>query len=348
MRLSRTGLTILFILAVGMPLARAETNAIPLSLTLTAYQDGLVMVEEELEADPLELRTVIILHGNEFTGFRVMDEAGNPLDIHVNGQTAVIDSIGASMLQVTYFSKGLIVMDSDVTSLSVSSPIPVMIILPAGADFFDMSDIPMRIGVTGDHSYLEFASGDVFVYYLMGLPKLNRESVVSIENAETYITIKSSEGYTMNGARKILEESIALYSAGEYLASKNSADDALELAVKTVAFADSASVYIVEAEAALDSVIHTSNNLEEIVQATERISLAKDYFDSGYYREASAWASNALLLAQSINEVQVFIVNRQFVGKCLGISMVSLILFMVINKKLRLSQFLNTYLGVET
>jgi len=346
-RLGKTGLTLLFILAMSLPLVQAETYAIPVSLTLTAYQDGLVKVEEEFEADPLELRTVINLHGGEFTGFQVKDEEGNPLDIHVVGQTAVIDSIGASVLQVTYFTSGLVELDSDVMSLSVSSPTPVMIILPAGADFFDMSDIPTRIGVTGDHSYLEFASGDIFVYYLMGLPKLNRESIVSIENAETFIAMKTSEGYAMNGARGILDESTALYASGEYLTSKNCADDALELAVNTVAFADSASKCIVEAEAALNSVISTSNNLEDIEHAAERISLAKDYFDSGYYREASVSASNALLLTQSINEVRIFIVNRQFVENTLRISITSLIIFIVINKKSRLSQFSNAILEVE-
>ena len=326
MRLGRTRITLLFILALSMPMVQAETDAIPLSLTLTAYQDGLVKVETEFEADPLELRVAINLHGDQITGLHVKDEEGNPLDIHVVGQTAVIDSIGASMLQVTYFSNSLIELDSDVMSLSVSSPTPVMIILPAGADFFDMSDIPTMIGVSGDNSYLEFAPGDIFVYYLIGLPKLNRESVVSIEKAETFIAIKSSEGYALEGARGILDESISYYSSGEYLASKKYADDAIELAVTTVAFADSASSYIVEAEAALDSVMYTTNNLEEMEQAAEKISLSKSYYDSGYYREASSSASNALLLTQSIREVKIFIVNHQFVENALGISIITLII----------------------
>jgi len=348
MKLGKTGFAIFFILAMSIPLVKADRSASPLSLTLTAYQDDFVKIEEEFEADPMELRVEVDLHGDEVTGIHVQDDEGNPLDIRVVDQTALIDSIGATAFQVTYFSKGLVMTSSNVASISVSSHTPTSIVLPIGADFFDMSDIPTRIDVFGGQTHLEFASGEIYVYYLIGLPKLNKESLASIESAESYIVAKSSEGYAVEGAQGILDEAMALYESGKYLDSKNCADDALTLAVKTIVCADSARDCIGEAEAALDSVRSTSNNVAEIESVTENIANAKEFFDAGAYREASVSASYAILQIQSISELRLFIVNRQFIGNIVVFSLITGLIFISINKKLRLSLFYNNIMGVET
>jgi len=348
MKLGKTGFAILFILAVTMPLVKAEMDASPVSLTLTAYQNDLVKIEEQFKADHMELRVAIDLHGDEFLGIHVKDDEGNPLDIQVMGQTALIDSIGVTTFRVTYFSNGLVKTSSNVASISVTSRTPTSIVLPLGADFFDMSDLPIRIDVLGGQTYLEFASGEIYVYYLVGLPKLNQESLASIKSAEAYMVVKSSQGYAMEGALGILEEATTLFESGEYLESKKCADDALKLAVNTVVYADSARDYIFEAEAAIGSITSTSTNLADMELAAENIAHAKAYFDSGSYREASALASKAILQIQSITELRIFIVNRQFIETGAVLSIITGVIFVSINKKLHMGLFSNAIKGAET
>ena len=285
----------------ALTFAQAQPDYIPQSLILTVYSEGTTKAEYHVASEPDLVRVEVPLFGPPFTNLVIRDEEGNPLSSSTLNANVTVDSIGASELYFTYLTGNLTTSDGSMWSVDVASPVETIIILPRGAAFFDMSDIPTEVGTMGDKQYLRFQPGDISIYYLMGMPDVAEEAENSITNAESYLNEKESEGYILTGARDILDQAKALYGSEQFLESKNNADDALEIASDTIEYADSAAT---ELENAVDAMnmAKSERRIEGLSTAEASLESAYTFYEAGSYRKAEVAALQAYEQALTANE----------------------------------------------
>lgn len=142
-----------------LPVAHCAQEYTPVGLTLTVFSDGAAKVEYNVESNPDKLRVAVQLFGAPFINMVIRDESDNPLDSTASGETVTVDSIGASQLTFTYFSRSLTTQNGPTWSVNVTAPVETRVVLPEGAALFDMNDVPTGIGAAGSCQYIDFNPG---------------------------------------------------------------------------------------------------------------------------------------------------------------------------------------------
>lgn len=305
-------LTLVVILAVTMHLNPVNGAPQDDSISLTIYGNGLTKVNYVMDSDPMDVQVFTELVGDNIQNLIVRDENGEPLDYQLTYSTVIVDSIGATQLSFTYYTESLVKTEAGLTFVSLDSPTPVSIRLPEGSDFFDMSHIPIQISVLDGVPYLVFEPGDIYVYYLIGLPELNQESLASLSKAEAYITTKQSEGYHLDGAIELVEQARTVFTDREYYTSKALADDALKVAVKTIESAEQVSQRMKTVKIILSSKKNTPLS-ESYTQGSEVLDLAQAQYDRGEYVKASLTLMDFAKLDFAGNNVTVYSLIPQFI-----------------------------------
>ena len=245
------------------------------------------------------------LFGPPYINLVIYDEEGYPLGSSTNGDNVIVDSIGASELHFTYLTYNLTFCNSVIWSVNVTSPVETTIILPKGAAFFDMSNIPTNIGTVGDKQYFQFEPGEIFVYYILGLPRLDEEAENSIMKAESYIFKKEADGYILTGARELLSHAQDLFDQGHFLEAKNNANDVLGIAVSIIENADAASIEMEKAQKAVMEA-EAEGRTDGLSESKLDLNNSMEYLSDGKYRQAVTTAQHAYELAISAKEPNEF------------------------------------------
>ena len=277
----------------------------PAELSLTTFSDGTTKVEYNVECDPEKLRVDVELFGPPFINLVIYDEEGCPLGSSTDGQHVTVDSLGASELRFTYLTYNLTFFDGAIWSVNITSPVETSVILPKRAAFFDMSAIPINIGAIGEKQYFQFEQGEIAVYYILGLPRLDEEAENSIMKAESYISAREAEGYILTGARELLSQAQDLFDQGQYLEAKNNADDVLGIAVSIQENADAALAEIERAEKAV-SEAEAEGRTSGLSESRLNINNSRDYFDDGKYQQSKIAAQHAHKIAISAKAINDF------------------------------------------
>ncbi len=272
-----------------LPLVCAQNSEIP-GMTLTIYSSGITRVEYSVESDTNRVRVKVQLPGPPFINMVIRDESGYPLGSTASGPNVTVDSIGAERLFFNYLTESLTSQDGPTWSINVTSPVETRIVLPEGAALFDMSDVPLAIGVYGESQYMDFSSGDIWVYYIVGMRQLEVETRDLINKTGSYIAEKEAEGYILTEARTTLERAQSSFNRREYLASKNEASDALGIAKITVERADLAAQELEYAREAVNQAT-AQGRLQGLSAADSGLSAAEELMNSGMYVDAKARAS---------------------------------------------------------
>ncbi|HEX9914041.1 MAG TPA: DUF4398 domain-containing protein [Candidatus Bathyarchaeia archaeon] len=272
-----------------LPLVCAQNPEIP-GMTLTIYSSGVTRVEYSVESDPNRVRVRVQLPGPPFINMVIRDEEGYPLGSTTSGPNVTVDSIGAQRLFFNYLTGSLTSQEGPTWSVNVTSPVETRIVLPEGAALFDMSDIPMAIGVYGDSQYMDFSPGEIWVYYIVGMRQLEVETRDQLNKTGSYIAEKEDEGYILTEARTTLERAQSSFSRGEYLTSKNDANDALGIAKITVERANLAAQELENAREAVNQAM-AQGRLQGLSTADSRLAAAEELMSSGMYVDAKAQAS---------------------------------------------------------
>jgi len=309
---ARIVLAMTIVVALLLPVACCDQDYTPMGLTLTALSEGAIKVEYAVESDPNKLRVAVQLFGAPFINMVVRDESGNPLNSAATGDIVMVDSIGASQLTFSYFSRNLSCQEGPTWRVNVTAPIEARVVLPEGADLFDMSDVPLRIGTIGSYQYIDFSPGDICVYYIMGLPRVQEEAQESINKTENYVSEREAEGYVLCEARAALRQSKSLFEESEFLASKNGAEDALEVAMITLDRAISAADMVGKAKTAVDQAT-LEGRTKGLSQAEAGLASAQTLYSSGEYVEASAVAAEAYQKAVSASKPTEDLFTNQLV-----------------------------------
>ena len=287
-------LVILIILLsmISTPSILAQSDITPLSLTLTLYSDGTTNVDYYVNSDPTKERVETNLFGENIENLVVRDEDGNPLETHILNETVRIDSIGATELHFTYQTDSLTQENKLIWLANITSPVNVTFILPKNANFLDISEIPLDIGVIGESQYLQFASGYQYVYYIIGLPSVVQEANTSIAKASEYITKKDAEGYMLAGAIELLIEADTHFHTEEYLEAKNSADEALLIATDIIEYANAAESALQSAEESINEAKSQQRTIG-LENAESSYEEAIGLYEGGLYRNAEIVAIRA-------------------------------------------------------
>lgn len=305
MQRARPALVIFTFMLLMLPVITLNAEYLPVSLTLTTFSDGTTKVEYYTESDPDRLRVDVELFGPPFINLVIYDEEGNPLGSSIDRDKVTVDSIGASELHFTYLTYNLTFRNGTIWSVNVTSPVETTIILPKEAAFFDMSSIPTNLGTVGEKQYFQFEPGEISVYYILGLPRLDEEAENSLMKAETYISAKEADGYVLTGARELLSQAQDLFYQGQYLEAKNNADDVLGIAVSIIEIADAASMEMEKAQkAVLDAEVE--GRTEGLSDSKLDLNTSLEYFSDGRYRQAVTAAQHAYELAVSSKEPNEF------------------------------------------
>jgi tetratricopeptide (TPR) repeat protein len=276
-----------------IPLTSAQEEYTPVSLTFTLYSDGAARAEYKVESDALQARVEVELFGPPYSNLVIRDDEGYPLVYSVDEANATVDSLGALELTFTYLTISLTAKEGIVWAFNVSSPVSTLIKLPEGAAIFDMSDVPTEIGMDGSRQYIVLEPGDLSVYYMIGLPDVEREAQESLAEAETYLGDLESMGYVLTEARSTLAQAQDMYDSEQYVESKNRAQLAVSTADETVEDAVDAYEEMGLASEAL-SQASSNGRTQGLNEAESSLEAANAYYGEGRYGDAASYASQAI------------------------------------------------------
>ena len=261
-------------------------------MTFILYSDGTARTEYLVESDALQARIAVELFGPPYNHLVIRDDEGNPLVYSTEEANVTVDSLGALELTFTYLTMSLTTKEGIVWTFNVSTPVSTRIKLPEGAAIFDMSDIPTDIGVDGSRQYIVLEPGDLSVYYMIGLPDVEREAQEALTEAESHIGDLESMGYVLTEARSILSQAQGLYDSDQYVESKNRAELAVKTADETVEDAVNAYGDIGRASEAV-SQASSDGRTDGLDEAQSSLEAASTYYSEGNYAEARIYALQA-------------------------------------------------------
>jgi len=275
-----------------IPLSWAQEDYTPVSLTFTLYSDGTARTEYLVESDALQARIEVELFGPPYNHLVIRDDEGNPLVYSTEEANVTVDSLGALELTFTYLTMSLTTKEGIVWTFNVSTPVSTRIVLPEGAAIFDMSDVPTDIGVDGSRQYIVLKSGDLSVYYMIGLPDVESEAQEALTEAESHLGDLESSSYVLTEARSILSQSQDLYDSDQYVESKNRAELAVTTADETVEDALNAHEDIGRASEAV-SRASSDGRTDGLAEAQSSLEAASTCYSEGNYVEARTYALQA-------------------------------------------------------
>ncbi|MDK2913785.1 MAG: hypothetical protein PWQ79_700 [Thermococcaceae archaeon] len=168
------------------------------SLTLTVYEDGYVLVNETITTVNYTVVLEVPLLGEHVEGILAVDERGEVLPVEIEGGNATVYFEDSQLITLSYYTPDLTSKEGPVWTLSLESPVPVRILLPADAVIVDLSSIPLEIKGTT----VLMPAGNVTVSYVL-------------EGAgATYTTGSGGDSYTTSGANAGISQSSAPQKGG--------------------------------------------------------------------------------------------------------------------------------------
>jgi uncharacterized membrane protein len=160
--------TLLLLLAsqFSSTLVLADGPIVSESLTLTAYLDGFVLVDHKLELNETYPSVNVSLLGEAYEELLVVDAQNLPVDYSLIDGKASIYSLGASRIQISYFTADLTSKTGKYWTLSAEASINATVVLPADASIISLNSVPELIESSNDQVYLVMPAGVIEITYI--------------------------------------------------------------------------------------------------------------------------------------------------------------------------------------
>ena len=160
--------TLLLLLAsqFSSTLVLADGPIVSESLTLTAYLDGFVLVDHKLELNETYPSVNVSLLGEAYEELLVVDEQNLPLDCALNDGEAMVYSLGASRIQISYFTADLTSKTGKYWTLSTEVSTNATVVLPADAAIISLNNVPELIESSNDQVSLVMPAGIIEITYI--------------------------------------------------------------------------------------------------------------------------------------------------------------------------------------
>jgi uncharacterized membrane protein len=161
--------TLLLLLAAPQfspTLVLANGPATSESLALTVYLDGFVLVNHELELNQTYPSVNVSLLGEAYEELLVVDEKSLPLDYSVATGKAIIYSLNATRIKISYFTPDLTSKTGKYWTLSTKVSTSTRVILPEDASIISLNNVPELIESSNDQVSLVMLSGTIEITYI--------------------------------------------------------------------------------------------------------------------------------------------------------------------------------------
>jgi uncharacterized membrane protein len=144
----------------------SEGQAVSESLTITIYLDGYVLVDHRLELDQTYPSVNVTLLSETFEDMLVVDELNLPLNYTSFEREAIIHSLDASQIRITYFTQDLTSKTGKYWTLSAEVPSETTVVLPEATSIISLNNIPELIETYNDQVSLLMPSGTIEITYI--------------------------------------------------------------------------------------------------------------------------------------------------------------------------------------
>jgi uncharacterized membrane protein len=129
-----------FVFIFGAVSATAEIKS--QTTVLTAYLDGFVQVNQNIELSQSTLSMNIPLLGETRQNLIITDEEGLPLENDITGNTAEIFNIGSTKISVSYLTQDLTTKMGQYWTVSINYPESIVLVMPENASIISLSCVP--------------------------------------------------------------------------------------------------------------------------------------------------------------------------------------------------------------
>ncbi|RLE48830.1 MAG: hypothetical protein DRJ31_06400 [Candidatus Methanomethylicota archaeon] len=202
---------------------------VPYQLTVTVYSDGVAKVEYWLNVSTEALEVNVTLWGMVIEDLVVEDEQGVPLYYeYLSNNTIAIYTLGSNMAKITYYTPDLTSKVGRLWSLTIQSPVDVLVILPEEAVVVSFNQVPVSIGSADGKTTLMMPSGDVEVSYVLEIVGTREYALLTINQVEEEIKDAEAQGYIVSNAEELLLQAKALFAQGLYTEAEQKAKEAEE------------------------------------------------------------------------------------------------------------------------
>src|SRR5712692_4437535 len=124
----------------------------PKVLDFTLYADGTTHVFYQTDVDPQSPDYTLNLYGNSVDNLVVQDENGTLLSNKVNSNSAVIETLGASIIKVDYDTPDLVSKSGKTWTFHVNSLVDYSVLLPKNTIIVGMSTTPLNMQIADNQS----------------------------------------------------------------------------------------------------------------------------------------------------------------------------------------------------
>ena len=169
--IKRTGAILGILLLLLAPhflstLVLASSPVVSESLTLTTYLDGFVLVSHELTLNQTFPSVNVTLLGEAYEEILVVDEQNLPLEYALVNGEAVIYSLNASQIKISYSTPDLTSKTGKYWTLSAQVPTSTRTILPENASIISLNNVPEIIESFDNRVSIVMPKGIIEITYI--------------------------------------------------------------------------------------------------------------------------------------------------------------------------------------
>jgi uncharacterized membrane protein len=160
--------TLLLLLAphFSSTLVLASSSVASESLTLTTYLDGFVLASHELTLNQTFPSVNVTLLGEAYEEILVVDEQDLPLEYALVNGEAVIYSLNASQIKISYSTPDLTSKTGKYWTLSAQAPTSTRVILPENASIISLNNVPELIESFDNKVSIVMPEGTIEITYI--------------------------------------------------------------------------------------------------------------------------------------------------------------------------------------
>ena len=160
------GALLLLIASQLSPLALANDPITSEALTFTVYLDGYVLVNHELEINQTFPSINATLLGETRDEIIIVDEQNLPVDYAISDSKALIDSLGASQIKISYFTPDLTSKTGKYWTLNTEVSTNTTVKLPEDSSIISLNNVPELIESSNGQVTLVMPPGTIEISYI--------------------------------------------------------------------------------------------------------------------------------------------------------------------------------------
>ena len=292
----------------------AVSNTVPKELEITIYGDGVTRVNYIVEVDPTQVIVYVELLGSMYETLIVFDQNGFPLDYSKNETGIMVDSLGATALEISYLTSSLTSKEGPIWNFDTELPITCSVILPYSTTIIYLDPIPLEISTVNEKTLLIISGGQTSISYLVGIIDSETLASKAINETETIINEAKTQGIILHEAETLLQDAKNLFNVNNFPEAKQLADEAQGKAFEIIKEAEEAEIGIRTAKEAIETA-RNSGNIVGLEEATEFLIQAEQAFNAGEYLNALSFAQQAFeasILAEKETNVTSYLLLLGF------------------------------------